>query len=134
MSVGYLDVGTTLPWMLHCEAANNRRALSLGRLELTVSPSFAPQVMLPPSMGAALMDQGAPKNGAMLFELSLPAALSASAGPSPTPSSSSAHSTTHCGVYDFTAPEGTVLVPRKVAQSLWGFDSQPSGKVIVTYK
>ncbi|GIL42788.1 hypothetical protein Vafri_169 [Volvox africanus] len=42
---------------------------------------------------------------------------------------------THAGVLEFTAPEGTVLLPRKVVQSLYGsLDAQPHGTVIVSYK
>jgi ubiquitin fusion degradation protein 1 len=38
-------------------------------------------------------------------------------------------------VLEFTAPEGTVLLPRKVAQSLFGrLDAEPSGRVVVSYR
>lgn len=81
------------------------------------------KVLLPPSVGESLMNQGAgEKNGAMLFELRLPG----SSGP---------EGCTHAGVFAFTAPEGTVLLPRKVVQSLWGsLDAQPAGNVVITYK
>ena len=44
------------------------------------------------------MDQDAPKNGAMFFELS------------------SLGGRTHAGVLDFTAPAGTVVLPRKACR------------------
>ena len=83
----------------------------------------AVQVVLPPSVGESLMNQGAgERNGAMLFELRLPG-------------SSGLEGSTHAGVFEFTAPEGTILLPRKVVQSLWGsLDAQPTGNVVVTYK
>ena len=56
----------------------------------------AVQVQLPPAAGALLMGQDAPKNGAMFFKLS------------------SLGGRTHAGVLDFTAPPGTVVLPRKV--------------------
>lgn len=49
------------------------------------------------------MDQGASKNGAMLFE------ITAASGQS-----------THAGLLEFSAGEGVVGLPRKVVQSLWG--------------
>ncbi|KAG2442639.1 hypothetical protein HXX76_002723 [Chlamydomonas incerta] len=107
------------------------------------------KIILPPSAGALLMGQDASKNGAMLFEVALPAAASV---PSPdaalAPASTSAASTsgapsttaagvpgrTHAGVLEFTAPEGCVLLPRKVCQSLWGsLDAAARGSVVVTY-
>ncbi|KAF6262501.1 ubiquitin fusion degradation protein UFD1-domain-containing protein [Scenedesmus sp. NREL 46B-D3] len=56
------------------------------------------------------MSQDAPKNGAMLFE------VAASNG-----------GRTHAGVLEFTAPEGVVLLPEKVANCLWGLPSSSSG-------
>jgi hypothetical protein len=56
---------------------------------------LCPQIQLPPAVGGLLMDQDAPKNGAMFFELS------------------SLGGRTHAGVLDFTAPAGTVVIPRK---------------------
>ena len=53
------------------------------------------QILLPPAAGRLLMDQDAPKNGAMFFELG------------------SLGGQTHAGVLDFTAPAGTVVLPRK---------------------
>lgn len=53
-------------------------------------------MLLPPPAGALLMDQDAPKNGAMFFELT------------------SLGGRTHAGVLDFSAPSGTVVLPRKV--------------------
>jgi hypothetical protein len=54
-------------------------------------------------MGDDLMGMDAPKNGAMLFELTTPSGRA-----------------THAGVLEFTAPEGCVQLPRKVIRSLWG--------------
>lgn len=53
--------------------------------------------MLPASMGNDLTNQGASRNGAMMFELR-----------------SQDGRITHAGVLDFTAPEGTVQIPAKV--------------------
>lgn len=64
---------------------------------------FPHQIVLPPSIGAALMSMDAPKNGAMMFELA-----------------TSSGRTTHAGVLEFTAPEGQVHLPRKVVRCLWG--------------
>eukprot|EP00198_Chlamydomonas_reinhardtii_P014078 XP_001703415.1 ubiquitin fusion degradation protein [Chlamydomonas reinhardtii] len=82
------------------------------------------KIILPPSAGSLLMSQDASKNGAMLFEVALPAAASVP-DPSPAPSTSApAASTsatgtsstaagvpgrTHAGVLEFTAPEGCAL-------------------------
>lgn len=49
------------------------------------------------------MEQGAPGNGALTFEVRTPSGAS-----------------THAGVLEFTAPEGTVALPAKVAACLWG--------------
>jgi ubiquitin fusion degradation protein 1 len=86
------------------------------------------KVLLPPSAGQALMDQGVMwRGGALTFEVAVPSGAR-----------------THAGLLEFTAPEGVVLVPRKVAESLWGpFDdagdatSYPQcvrGPVTVTFK
>ncbi|KAG2450221.1 hypothetical protein HYH02_000322 [Chlamydomonas schloesseri] len=120
------------------------------------------KIILPPSAGALLMNQDASRNGAMLFEVALPAAASVPSLPTapattsapsaaaattttsaPNTSTSASSSTTttagvpgrtHAGVLEFTAPEGCVLLPRKVAQSLWGrLDAVPQGSVVVTY-
>lgn len=69
----------------------------------------ADKLLLPPSVGASLMAQDAPKNGAMLFE------VAASNG-----------GKTHAGVLEFTAPEGVVLLPEKVANCLWGLPGSNS--------
>jgi len=63
----------------------------------------ADKITLPTSMGDELMGMDAPKNGAMLFELTTPSGRA-----------------THAGVLEFTAPEGCVQLPRKVIRSLWG--------------
>ena len=57
------------------------------------------QILVPPAAGRLLMDQDAPKNGAMFFELS------------------SLGGRTHAGVLDFTAPAGNVVLPRKACNS-----------------
>lgn len=49
------------------------------------------------------MDQGASKNGAMLFEITAPSGRS-----------------THAGLLEFSAAEGFIGLPKKVVQSLWG--------------
>jgi len=62
------------------------------------------KVRLPPSAGQALMDQGVMwRGGALTFELAVPSGAR-----------------THAGLLDFTAPEGVVMVTRKVAECLWG--------------
>eukprot|EP00798_Chlamydomonas_sp_ICE-L_P002791 gene2791-12666_t len=78
---------------------------------------FADKVKLPPSAGATLMAQDAPKNGPMLFEVR-----------------TAAGSFTHAGLLEFTQAEGTVALPRKVIDKLWGRGQQPQGHVTVTYK
>ena len=59
------------------------------------------QLLLPASVGSSLMAQGAPRNGAMLFELSTPGGC-----------------ITHAGLLEFTAAEGFVALPRKVSEQL----------------
>ena len=81
---------------------------------------YCMQIRLPKSAGDALMSQDAPKNGAMLFELS-----------------TSAGRSLHAGVLDFSAAQGTVGVPEHLIRNLWGLttgDGQCHGHVIVTYK
>lgn len=66
------------------------------------------------------MSQDAPKNGAMLFEVSTPAGR-----------------TLHAGVLDFAAASGTVALPEHLIRNLWGLttgDGQCHGQVTVTYK
>ena len=78
------------------------------------------QIRLPKSAGDALMSQDAPKNGAMLFELS-----------------TSVGRSLHAGVLDFSAAQGTVGVPEHLIRNLWGLttgDGQCHGHVVVTYK
>ncbi|PNH03896.1 Ubiquitin fusion degradation protein 1, partial [Tetrabaena socialis] len=144
------------------------------RVELQALPMFEAsakgvkrskdKLILPPSVGASLMGQDASKNGAMLFQVALPSAASAApsassaaagpAGPSlaqqqhPRQPQAGSSGRTHAGVLEFSAPEGTVLLPRKVAQSLYGsLDGavhedgataaapQPSyGTVVVSYR
>ncbi|CAD7701033.1 unnamed protein product [Ostreobium quekettii] len=75
------------------------------------------KVLLPPSFGAELMNQEASKNGGLLFEITAP---------------SGGH--TCAGLLEFSAPEGTVGLPKKVIQSLWGPEGQCVGQVRVSYK
>lgn len=75
------------------------------------------KVLLPPSFGNSLMEQGASKNGGLLFELKTQSGR-----------------TTHAGLLEFTAPEGTVGLPKKVVRSLWGPEGSCSGLVTVSYK
>lgn len=66
------------------------------------------------------MSQDAPKNGAMLFELS-----------------TSVGRSLHAGVLDFSAAQGTVGVPEHLIRNLWGLttrDGRCHGHVVVTYK
>ena len=78
------------------------------------------QIRLPQSAGDALMAQGAPKNGAMLFKLA-----------------TSAGRSVHAGVLDFSAAQGTVAVPEHLIRNMWGLttcDGKCHGHVTVTYK
>jgi ubiquitin fusion degradation protein 1 len=114
-----------LIWVLqeeerHFKDLEENRGVSL-RVQLAAAPASADaassrgikraadKLLLPPSVGASLMSQDAPKNGAMLFE------VAASNG-----------GRTHAGVLEFTAPEGVVLLPDKVANCLWGLPSNSS--------
>ena len=66
------------------------------------------------------MSQDAPKNGAMMFEISTGAGRSV-----------------HAGVLDFSAPPGTVALPEHLIRNLWGLttgDGHCHGDVTVTYK
>ena len=74
------------------------------------------QVLLPPSAGAALMAQEAPKNGPQFFELATPQGAR-----------------THVGVLDFTAVEGVTALPPHVARNLWGGSGHvPEGEARLT--
>ncbi|GMH35773.1 hypothetical protein BSKO_03641 [Bryopsis sp. KO-2023] len=75
------------------------------------------KILLPSSVSNDLMDQGSSRNGAMLFEVATPSGRS-----------------THAGLLEFTAAEGTVGLPRKVIRSLWGPEGECSGTVTVSYK
>eukprot|EP00878_Enallax_costatus_P007163 GHUV01007507.1.p1 GENE.GHUV01007507.1~~GHUV01007507.1.p1 ORF type:complete len:464 (+),score=177.18 GHUV01007507.1:312-1703(+) len=104
----------------HQQDLEENRGVSL-RVQLAAAPvdaqsivargikRAADKLVLPPSVGSSLMAQDAPKNGAMLFE------VAASNG-----------GKTHAGVLEFTAPEGVVLLPEKVANCLWGLPSSSS--------
>lgn len=66
------------------------------------------------------MSQDAPKNGAMMFEISTGAGRSV-----------------HAGVLDFSAAPGTVALPEHLIRNLWGLttgDGHCHGDVTVTYK
>uniref|UniRef100_A0A383WIE9 UBX domain-containing protein n=1 Tax=Tetradesmus obliquus TaxID=3088 RepID=A0A383WIE9_TETOB len=105
----------------HFRDLEENRGVSL-RVQLAAAPASADaassrgikraadKLLLPPSVGASLMSQDAPKNGAMLFE------VAASNG-----------GRTHAGVLEFTAPEGVVLLPEKVANCLWGLPGSSDG-------
>ena len=74
------------------------------------------QITLPPSAEHDLLAQDAPKNGAMQFEVQ-------------------SRGCTHAGLLSFTAPEGTVGIPKAVAENLWGVGAVPSGQdVKITYR
>lgn len=80
------------------------------------------KVALPPSALRALENCGATLKGAMLFELRA-ICVEAEGG------------LTHCSVLAFDAPEGQVLLPAKVARSLWGSAEPPGGQTLsVLYK
>eukprot|EP01024_Parvocaulis_polyphysoides_P027087 TRINITY_DN24622_c0_g1_i3.p1 TRINITY_DN24622_c0_g1~~TRINITY_DN24622_c0_g1_i3.p1 ORF type:complete len:407 (+),score=68.53 TRINITY_DN24622_c0_g1_i3:133-1353(+) len=75
------------------------------------------KLVLPASMSVELMRQNAPKNGTMLFEIQ------------------SGESVTHAGVLEFSAPEGVVMLPKKVVNCLWGPEGEAVGQQIqVNYK
>lgn len=64
------------------------------------------------------MDQDAPRNGTMFFQIR-----------------TSHGRSSHVSVLDFTAGPGTVGLPSQVAASLWPAGEIPSGeKVTVTYR
>eukprot|EP01024_Parvocaulis_polyphysoides_P006464 TRINITY_DN11739_c0_g1_i1.p1 TRINITY_DN11739_c0_g1~~TRINITY_DN11739_c0_g1_i1.p1 ORF type:complete len:210 (+),score=21.78 TRINITY_DN11739_c0_g1_i1:81-710(+) len=76
------------------------------------------KLVLPASMEMELMRQNAPKNGTMLFEVW-----------------SEGGNSTHAGVLEFKAPEGVVLLPKKVANSLWGKQGEAFGQTVrISYK
>ena len=80
----------------------------------------ADKILLPPSAGTFLLNQDAMKNGAYFFELTHPSGRQ-----------------THAGILDFTAAEGFIALPRKVARCLWGPDIDTStceGPLEVSYR
>ena len=80
----------------------------------------ADKILLPPSAGVSLLNQEAMRNGAYFFELKHPSGRS-----------------THAGLLEFTAAEGFVALPRKVARCLWGPNADPAaceGELHVSYK
>lgn len=88
---------------------------TLAQPDVSETPAPAPQVFLPPTVGSYLLAQDASRNGAPLFQLSTPHG-----------------SVTHAGVLEFTAPEGVILLPIKVASCLFP-GGKPSGSVVVKY-
>lgn len=79
----------------------------------------ADKVLLPPSIGSSLLQQGASVNGSPFFHIQRPSGTS-----------------THCGVLSYEAAEGTIALPPKVIRSLWGPDATEvscSGTVRVNY-
>ncbi|GAX85225.1 hypothetical protein CEUSTIGMA_g12645.t1 [Chlamydomonas eustigma] len=97
--------------MLHAMATDSQAIASKGikRAE--------DKLQLPRSVGQILMDQGASRNGAMMFEVKTPGGC-----------------VTHAGLLDFSAAEGFVAIPKKVADCLWGVGGIPHGPVTITYK
>jgi ubiquitin fusion degradation protein 1 len=80
----------------------------------------ADKLLLPPSAGASLMDQGAMRNGPMFFTVTTAAGRS-----------------THAALLEFTAAEGFAALPRKVVRSLWGPNAGEgacAGEVQVAYR
>lgn len=74
------------------------------------------KVLLPASVGAELMNQEASRNGGLMFQIKTPSGAR-----------------THAGVLEFTAPEGTICLPKKVVRSLWGPEGECTGPVSVSY-
>lgn len=88
------------------------------------------KILLPPSALESLSGQDAVSLGPMLFELTCTTSASpqtASAGgekDAPLQSGAATPRTTHAGVLEFVAEEGTVGLPRKVILSLLGATAQ----------
>lgn len=83
------------------------------------------KVLLPPSALDSLSRQDAVSMGPMFFELTCGADRNSKEqvqGGSPAPAA-----TTHAGVLEFVADEGTIGLPRKVMLSLLGDRQGPSG-------
>mmetsp|Transcript_1809 Transcript_1809/g.4608 ORF Transcript_1809/g.4608 Transcript_1809/m.4608 type:complete len:473 (+) Transcript_1809:105-1523(+) len=103
---------------------------------------YCDKIVLPSTFSSQLMDLDAYKNGALLFELRLPAPhgmrsseVPSTSGRSSSPSSSgSGMRTTHAGVLEFSAPEGVIALPSKVRECLWGPGQSAAGTVEVRYK
>jgi len=88
--------------LLYQQGTQEGSARACGAQREVLKKSEPPgQVLLPSSVGAELMRQDAPKNGAQLFELR-----------------SAAGAVTHAGVLDFTAAEGSIAVPAHVLRNL----------------
>ena len=117
---GSCQVMLTVHTLLLCPFCSHASCMHMCAKSVRPLPMYCMQIRLPKSAGDALMSQDAPKNGAMLFELS-----------------TSAGRTLHAGVLDFSAAQGTVGVPEHLIRNLWGLttgDGQCHGHVIVTYK
>lgn len=71
-----------------------------------MSPLLLVQVLLSASVGADLLQQNATVAGAPYFELR-----------------TASGATTHAGVLDYSAAEGTIGLPLQVVRSLWGPDA-----------
>jgi ubiquitin fusion degradation protein 1 len=84
----------------------------------------ADKALLPPSAGAALMDQGAHRNGPMYFEVATPDGAA-----------------THVALLEFTSAEGFAALPPKAAAALFGAGATAAaaagedwGRVHVAYR
>lgn len=81
----------------------------------------ADKVLLPPSVGRSLLDQGASKNGAYFFDID---------------NGLGRH--TCVGLLEFSSAEGFIALPSKVARCLWGpeadLDECVAGPLQVVYK
>eukprot|EP01025_Chloroclados_australasicus_P027761 TRINITY_DN27479_c0_g1_i1.p1 TRINITY_DN27479_c0_g1~~TRINITY_DN27479_c0_g1_i1.p1 ORF type:complete len:413 (-),score=61.58 TRINITY_DN27479_c0_g1_i1:245-1483(-) len=103
---------------IRCEAQLRAQALDEQSVQQRGIKRRLDKLVLPPTMEAQLLQQNAPKNGTLLFE------VRAENG-----------RYTHAGVLDFTAPEGTVLIPKKVVNCLWGNEAEAQGQIVhVSYK
>lgn len=92
-------------------------------LEAVPCHGFGDKIKLPPSTFTELSDQGAFDKGPMYFHLSVVQQKC----PSDIGSEDKEDArTTHCGVLEFTAAEGSVGLPPHVWNNLFGADSQTS--------
>lgn len=99
-----------LPALKFAEPLTCRVFSPLARIVCACNTSWnhALQVLLPPTVGSALLHQNAAVNGAPFFELR-----------------TASGACTHVGVLDYSAAEGTIALPLKVIRSLWGPYAEP---------